>query len=628
MPEFDNTKKAIGVTKMDESARKQMFNKFVEAGGQVLKEKPDPVEEDPKKQKTAPKTRQGTISRNEFEDSKGRSGGGRGDEKSGKDSDKQSIDPRVLYEREISSFSARLAVKFKCWFGKVTPFGSTDINPGFMHEVASTAKQALMECHFTGAELLSNPNLSPQVAMALDRISPLLVELIALSQKLYNGPEINQICEPILKAPDRGVPIDLVKSPIYSLFKRMYILYPYQETLKKALAQAYDELQKIENKPGLIYSTKKKKIHSEIDTLFEDFFEKFYLIIIRAENKNIPLISRYMENLLDIRPEDKPGQRKIGTNPEDGKPATDETVAEGSEEKTEETPEEPKEKEKPVLSKEQAYGLRIMQAFTIPQLRKKHDPKNEFGHYPDSDKAMLGYFYFLEFDAEYSLVLTTKKIVIKPVIINGVKVDYRQKMQDIYEGVRLIGDQFRAYNEVMREMKKHKDNPGANYIEASKKLSGIEQKRQGQSRTVRIAVKDFTSKVRDALLELIKDMKTKKEIVGNMEDALNLEAMESKKRLNKKAIKQCIMESYCYALALADRLEAGDLYGGLTELTPEQMMESFGIDVSPKEEAKDTSMDVESEPKTTEPEKVSEKSQPEETESSEDEGTDLGDLNS
>lgn len=627
MPEFDSTKKAIGVTKLDESARKQMFNKFVDAGGQVIKEKPDPVEEDPKKSRTAPKTRQGSVSRNEFEDSKGRSGG-RGDDKSGKDNDKQSVDPRVLYEKEISSFSARLAVKFKCWFGKVTPFGSSDINPSFMHDVASTAKQALMECHFVGAELLSNPNLSPQVAVALDKISPLLVEIIALSQKLYNGPEINQICEPILKAPDTPVPIDAIKGPVYSLFKRMYVLYPYQETLKKAIAQAYDELQKIENKPGLIYSTKKKKIHGELDSLFEDFFEKFYLIIIRSENKNIPLISRYMENLLDIRPEDKPGQRKLGAGMNEENP-TDSTGNAENPESKEETAEEPKEKEKPVLSKEQAYGLRIMQAFTIPQLRKKHDPKNEFAHYPDADKALLGYLYFQEFDAEYSLVLTTKKIVIKPVIINGVKVDYRQKMQDIYEGVRLIGDQFRAYNEVMREMKKHKDNPGANYIEASKKLSGIEQKRQGQSRTVRIAVKDFSSKVRDALLELIKDMKTKKEIVGNMEDILSLEAMESKKRLNKKAIKQCIMESYCYALALSDRLESGDLYGGLTELTPEQMMESFGIDVTPKEEAKDDSMDVEKseEPKSAETKETASNASTAEdsTGDSDDQGTDLGD---
>lgn len=64
-----------------------------------------------------------------------------------------------------------------------------------------------------------------------------------------------------------------------------------------------------------------------------------------------------------------------------------------------------------------------------------------------------------------------------------------------------------------------------------------------------------------------------------MDDVISLDAMEAKKRLNKKPIKQCIMESYCYVMALSDRIESGDLYGGLVELTPEQMKESFGIEM-------------------------------------------------
>ncbi|EMJ87133.1 hypothetical protein LEP1GSC196_3402 [Leptospira meyeri serovar Semaranga str. Veldrot Semarang 173] len=64
-----------------------------------------------------------------------------------------------------------------------------------------------------------------------------------------------------------------------------------------------------------------------------------------------------------------------------------------------------------------------------------------------------------------------------------------------------------------------------------------------------------------------------------MNDVLTLDSMESRKRLNKKPVKQCIMESYCYLMALYDRLETGDLFGGLVELTPEQMKSSFGVDI-------------------------------------------------
>ena len=41
------------------------------------------------------------------------------------------------------------------------------------------------------------------------------------------------------------------------------------------------------------------------------------------------------------------------------------------------------------------------------------------------------------------------------------------------------------------------------------------------------------------------------------------------------------MEAYCYSYAFATRLtEGGDLYGGVIELTPEEMLASFGKDLS------------------------------------------------
>lgn len=600
MGDFDNTKRAIGVGKLDDSQRKDMFNKFKSAGGEVIKEKTTPKEDDSKKNRPEPKVRQGTVSRGGDE---GRSGSRGGSASSGGNASKQDTntyksqaDSKAQYEKEISSFGARFSIKLKCWLARVTSFGSSDLTPKFMHDFSIRGKQALIELQYSGNELLANQQYSPQLSKALDRINPLLVELLALGQKLYNGPELTDITEPIMTAPESPVAIERVKNQFYSLFKRMYILYPYQETLKKSFSQAYDELQKLEGKPSLIYANKKRKVLQEIDTLFDGFFDRLYLVVLRAENKNIPLISRYMENLLGITPEEKPGQRKSGENVPGGKPV--ETKEEKDAEASAKEEEKKEEKEVP-LSKEQAYGLRLMQMYSIPKLRKKFDPKNEYANIPDSDKALLALFYFYEFDDEYSFVMTTKKIDIKPGSINGVKVDYRQKMLDIYESTRTIIDQFRIYHDILRELEKHKANPGANYIEASKKLTGIEQKRTGQSRTVRMAIKEFSLKSRDSLLTLIKDMKGKKEIVANMNDVLTLDSMESRKRLNKKPVKQCIMESYCYLLALHDRIETGDLFGGLVELTPEQMKSSFGVDTeAAKETGSPDASDLENETQT------------------------------
>jgi hypothetical protein len=582
MAEFDKTKKAIGLNSIDDSLRKDMFEKFQSAGGKIVKDKPGD-KESPKKDRPQPNVRQSTVSRNDSD----RSGSGRSSSSSssnrfsGADSKqaggKSNVDANLAYEKEISSFGARFSIKLKCWFARVTPFGSPEITPACMGIFARDLKSALMEFQMAGAELLSNSSISSKITKSLDQVNPQFVEIIGLGHKLYKSTEINELTEPYNSSPDSAIYISRVKDPIYSIFKKLYVLYPYQDMFRKAFVLAYENLQKHEGKPAMIYNSRKKKILQEVDNLFGTIYEKMYLVVIRNENKNIPMVSKYMENILGITIDDKPGKRKSGEGLND-----DSFENKSSNPDKSDADEEDKENEKKPevnIPKEMAYGLRLMKMYNIENLRKKFDPRGELVNIPDSDKALLTYLFFKEFDDNYSFVMTTKKIDIKQVHVNGNRVDYRQKLVDQYETARNGIDQFRIYMDTFKEFASHKANPGSNYIEASKKTTALETKRSQHSRNVRVTAKEFMEKTRDLLLILINDMKSKREIIGNMDEVMNFDSVESRKRLNKKPIKQCIMESYCYSLALAERLESGDLYGGVVELNPDEMKESFGIEV-------------------------------------------------
>jgi hypothetical protein len=632
MAEFDKTKKAIGLNSIDDSLRKDMLEKFKSAGGKIVKDKPA-AEDQPKKDRPQPKTRQSVTSRTEFDRSS--SGSGRGGSSSGSNrssqSDSKSSSPRATvdssqaYEKEISSFAAKFAVKLKCWFARVTPFGAPEITPACMGIFARDLRSALMEFQMVGNELLTNSAYSPKITKALDQVNPVFIEVLALGHKLYKNTELGELTDPYNAAPDQPVYINRVKDPIYAIFKKLYVLYPYQESYKKAVSLAYEHLQKLEGKPAMIYNSRKKKILQEVDNLFGTIFEKMYLVIIRNENKNITIVSRYMENMLGITLDDKPGQRKSGEGVPEAEPNNSTESGSGTEEASAEEKEEEK-KEEVVIPKEMAYGLRLMKMYNLEALRKKFDPRGELSAIPDSDKALLSYLYFKEFDDNYSFVMTTKKIDIKQVHVNGNRVDYRQKLLDQYETVRGTLDQFRIYTDTFKEYSTHKANPGANYIEASKKTTALETKRSQHSRNVRVIAKEFMEKTRDILLILINDMKSKREIIGNMDDIMSFDNVEAKKRLNKKPVKQCIMESYCFSLALAERLENGDLYGGVVELSPEEMKESFGIEI--KDEAKqneENSKQVDStiEPSTSNEESESSQSSDSKTESTSEEESEM-----
>ncbi|EKP15504.1 hypothetical protein [Leptospira borgpetersenii] len=573
MAEFDKTKRSIGVNNLDDKARKEMFNKFQSAGGKVVSEK------DKKKEEAEfgrqPNIRQGqrgqvggknSPSRGGTASRSGRGGGSVGGAKGPSPRDRKAL------EDEMGNFINRLSVRVKCWLGRVTGFSSPDLLPTFLSDFNLYGKKSLLELNFVGNDILGNPTYAGKIAKELDAQNPIYIELLGRMHKLYDNTEVNQVLEPHNAAPDLPVAISRIKDPLYSIFKKLYYVYPFQGSYVKALNLGYSALEKLEGKPTAIYNTKKKRALQEFDYLFGTLFEKLYLVVLRSENKNIPLLSNTMESVLGILPEEKPGHRQQGEELDEisGGATPEEDGAPVEEKKEETNPEDS-------LSKELKYGLKLMRILPLDQLRKKHDPRGEYEDILSEDKAFLTWLFFKEFDAEYSFVMTTKKIEIKPTIVNGAKVDYREKMIDHYETTRASIEQFRIYDQYYKELKNHLKNPGANYIEASKKTSALETKKSQQSRNVRVTVKEFVEKTAEILEKLITDMKSKKEIVTNMDEIMTLDMMESKRRLNKKPIKQCIMEAYCFAIAFAGRLESGDLFGGVTELSPEEMEKEFGI---------------------------------------------------
>ncbi|MDX1961109.1 MAG: hypothetical protein SFU98_21245 [Leptospiraceae bacterium] len=566
---LDKTKKAIGVGGIDNKDRLDMFKKFQSAGGKVIKEVED-------QQEGYSKSSKGKSSGSK--DSGKSSSGGSYKYDNSKYSDTAKGDTRAvsgLSDSEMGNFMNRLFIKFKCWASHITPFSQSSLNPQFLSEINVELRGALMSLKIAGNEILGNPDFSAKIAKQLDKFSPQYIELIGRGSKLFDASEMNELVEDYNLRPDAPVPIRKIGRPLYSLFRKMYYMYPYQATYKKALLLAFDCLQRLENKPALIYNTKKKKVATDITIAFEKMFEKLYLAIIRNEQKNIPMISLYMENLLNIQDDERPNKRSAGEelNALSGGEAPKEEVQE--EVVQEKAPEQPQ-------SPELVMGMKLMMDSPIEGLRKKHDPKNELAEIPDADKCFLSYLYFKEFDYEYSVVMTTKRIGIQSTIVNGVKVDHKSKLLSVYELSRSCMDQFKIYVEQAKEYFKAKNNPGSNYIEHSKKLTGLEQKRGQQSRNTRAVIRDYIERANEQFQILLDDMKGERMIVTNPDEILSFDSVESRKKLNKKQINQCILDAYCYTLAFSNRLleDKGDLYGGVIELTPEQMSMVYGKAVS------------------------------------------------
>jgi hypothetical protein len=426
---------------------------------------------------------------------------------------------------------------------------------------------------------MSNPSTAQVIIKELDQKNPLLIELIERAAALYDRSELSELTAAYQAAPTVPVPLDAIRIPLFSLLRKLYYLKAYGELYINAVDQAIAIQQRIEKKQSALYATKRKRIAQEWKVLMNDIYYGLVLLAQRAEMKKAEPGTRLFEEMIGVIQEDKLGRRAAGQMPGAAKPkeAKEEKPEESSDKDDEEEKEEETNAEQDAGDSEMAHGMKLMQMNSIAALRAKHGIP-EIKELADRDKVLLAFLFFKEFDTEYSFILTTPKIAMNVIYQEGRKVDYHQLLADIFETSRTSYDIFRKYAQEAQELQKGVKEGGAvtNYVNHAKKMQILESKRGTSGRESRNEIKNYMQKVEKALQALISDMQGEGKIIANKDDALKFDlAADQKKRLNGRPVKECIMEAYCYAKALAKRIEDGDLFGGVIDMSEEEFARSF-----------------------------------------------------
>jgi hypothetical protein len=111
-------------------------------------------------------------------------------------------------------------------------------------------------------------------------------------------------------------------------------------------------------------------------------------------------------------------------------------------------------------------------------------------------------------------------------------------------------------------------------------MTQMDQKKNIQSRSTRVSIKEYIEKTAVILNTFLEDMEKEKAIIGNPDEILSFDNVESKKKLNKKKIRDAIYDCCAFCNGLLSKLgDAGELYGAGLELTAEQLKNSYGIEV-------------------------------------------------
>ena len=560
---IDKTKKNIKVSHLNEKEKKELFNKFVEAGGKVVKEdrRKGLTDFDRSKQKMySAKLKEHSQRLRETAPSASRPVKPPVQRlKTGYSEKRAEKGLFALFQ----SFLDRWRIRFRLYFMSVADLSGLYFSKGFLEKMNTEVKSSLQDLQLVYFDIFKqNAKIGQSIVEELDKLNPLYYELMDMAAGIFDRGMINEILEHHLNFPRVAQRTSDIKEPLMKLFKKLYVLYPYQELIMSSFETAVGFEMRLEKGKSSLYSVKKKRVKNSLYVVFQRLFSKLYWLMCFYHDAIMPLRGGAFERILGITDADMPGRRRLVQTAAE-KLAAEQGEEAAGEEKQEELPDEIRK------------GLELMYSLDPAGLRAQYDKNGVFKNAKDTDKILLAFLFYREFDNEYSFILTTNKIKYSVQFTQEGKIDYRVGLTELYNELRGCANVFRDYADALdafQKIKGERPTSSEQYFEYSNRLTASDKKRSTIGKNVRMTVRAFMEKVSRRLKEIVDDMNDAQKIVENTQDVLSFDSsIEGSKKMHGRKVYEAILSAYYFASAFMYRLSpGGDLHGEL-EFNEEDM---------------------------------------------------------
>ena len=473
----------------------------------------------------------------------------------------------VNYKKNVPNISFvtstpfdRFRIRMRLRLLGITGFSTVFFKNTFFQRFNDYFKPSLIEIQMIYFALFKKDiKTGNKIIRSLDKISPIYYELIEKAGNLYEPYIFDHVIEGYKNFPNVPKPLSELRESLTDLFRLLFILKPYENSILNSFEKSID-ISIAFNEGKKDKSINKRELKNSLFIVFNKLYPSLHALFCHYQGSLFSESDKMIEEILSITKTEKPGNRR----------RMDDSTNSRVEKEPEEEQMSDTEKEADTLSVSDSVkeGLKLMYRLENKTLRELYEKKGEFEILEDTDKVLLAYMLFIEFEKEYSFILTTNKIKYNIDFSSDIKIDYMSKMQDLFNQLNKSQIAFKAYYDTCIENKKIiKQKPLSNdqYIAYSKRLDEIEKKRKLAGSKCRMAIKSFMDNVTNELSVLIEDMNGKQKYISNPQDILEFtHEIEGSKKLKDKKIYEAVETVYNYASALSYRTgPEGDLSGNL-----------------------------------------------------------------
>lgn len=548
MKEIDKTKENIRITELDDIQRKDLFNKFVDAGGKVVSNRG-------KKRALAIDREKQYEYRNRLDDHY-KSLKSRNNSSS---EIKVSSEPvRVSPNIASGSLFAGFRIRMKLRFLRITPLSTVYFNKKFLKNFSEDYKPALISMQMMYYHFFKkNPQQGRRIRDRLDKISTIYFDVIEKIGELYDQMVIDQITMHYQNFPDVPKPLSDLRDPLMSVYRSLYILKSYENIIYNA----FDKTLEIDNdiNEGGSQKYKRKDVKNALYVIFYKLYPRLHALFCFYQNDIYYDTDSLIDNILAIAESEKPGSRM--------KRAFKRKDASVNSDSSDETMSKDESVEIDVVQTDPYLrdGLELLSSLDFSALRRL-DKKRAYEYVDDADKILICYLIFLEFEYEYSFVMTTNKIRFNVDFIDNVKVDFKTKLQDLFNEMRKCHEAFLAYADsyaAYSKIKVQRPIGSEQYYAYSKRLDDSIKRKDQVGNLARMILKSYMDRFGSELEMLINDMDSKELFIENPQDILDFTVeIEGDKKLHNKKIYEAVRIIYSFVSALVWRLgPEGDLSG-------------------------------------------------------------------
>lgn len=597
MGDIDKTRDRLKLDDIEEDDRRDLFNKFVDAGGEVVYDSRKKINSTTtninantnshiKKNNSI-----NTNSQNRFEHS---------DIKPKKES--HPTNKQTNYEaiekiktNEVfkpANKSKPLFFNFKLWLsafssGVITFFGGK-VNPKFLNFIDKNVISSLLEMDTLMFNALNPMGINDADSKnkrekIISRFATELedVELLERIKDQYDEKVYKNLLRPYKELDSPVVAVNYVNE-LKGMFRPLYVLHLYSSKIKLVGEKAMSSYAIVDNMSRGIVNSRISAFKRAVELIYSKYYPKLLILLRYASKEKLETLEEF-NKFLEITDVDILGyytKLKLANQ------KLHESKIEAAKENIGKKDEEEK------LNKIESIGVKLIEKCVS---FKKEDNNIEYETDPfytieENDKIYRIKVLIDFLDREYSILFVSNKVKYNLVYDNLVRTDYKSDFNNIFLSLSDINSRFNEYSEICKNILKVEEDDAMRFEQRVSMLSERNGQRAYISKNLKSTVMSIINSFKKKLDKLLLDKEEREKIIANPNDILTLFADigNHKKRVQGYNVLKALTEAYYFISGFNYLITEGELSGaGILIDKAEETIEENKEEKDDKEDKKE-----------------------------------------